>query len=97
MNQTRKAKFDGPELGGTSADFANIEPAAGTEAIGRHDRFLGLKNGNFVYTYAREDGDSWVEFNATYYYGGSLGCLRIDRLCIGLPNQAFIGIMIPDP
>lgn len=33
MNQTRKAKFDGPELGGTSADFANIEPAVGTRYL----------------------------------------------------------------
>jgi hypothetical protein len=48
INQTRKAKFDGPGLGGTTADFAKIEPAVGTKVIGRHDRFLGLKNENFV-------------------------------------------------
>lgn len=33
----------------------------------------------------------------SWYYGGSLGCRSIDRLCVGYQNQAFIGIMIPDP
>ncbi|KAK2136731.1 hypothetical protein NOF04DRAFT_1268814 [Fusarium oxysporum II5] len=48
INQTRKAKFDGPELGGTTADFAKIEPAVGTKASAQVQ-------------YAREDGDNWVD------------------------------------
>ncbi|CEI63976.1 unnamed protein product [Fusarium venenatum] len=35
--------------------------------------------------------------SVSQYYGGSLGCRSIDRLCVGYQNQAFIGIMIPDP
>ncbi|WJG34461.1 uncharacterized protein FOBCDRAFT_194798 [Fusarium oxysporum Fo47] len=48
INQTRKAKFDGPELGGTTADFAKIEPAVGTKASAQVQ-------------YARKDGDNWVD------------------------------------
>ncbi|KAI3586881.1 hypothetical protein IWW34DRAFT_799884 [Fusarium oxysporum f. sp. albedinis] len=48
INQTRKAKFDGPGLGGTTADFAKIEPAVGTKASAQVQ-------------YAREDGDNWVD------------------------------------